>query len=206
MIDLIDNILGDDNPFNDTVEDIFIDDDLFDNTDNKNIKIVADDILGGIKTEQEEIMSELPPPVIKPGNIGLNLRRFKRTNRLESAAARIKRKYQRQKQRKELTKINKKAAKYLKKAGYLDVDDAKTVDYSNNTNSGDVATIDYNNDNKDIQKVDLKKKSATIAAKKILTKYKNLKRKTTLKNYKHLNKDNNDDVIFIKQVPVHPKK
>ena len=151
-------------------------------------------------------MSELPSPVIKPGNIGLNLCRFKRTNRLESAAARIKRKYQQQKQRKELTKINKKAAKYLKEAGYLDVDDAETVDYSNNTNSGDVATIDYNNDNEDIQKVDLKKKSATIAAKKILTKYKNLKRKTTLKNYKHLNKDNNDDVIFIKQVPVHSKK
>ena len=95
MIDLIDNILGDDNPFNDTVEDIFIDDDLFDNTDNKDIKIVADNILGGIKTEEEEIMPELPPPVITPGNISLNPYRLKRTNRLESAAARIKRKYQR---------------------------------------------------------------------------------------------------------------
>ena len=38
-----------------------------------------------------------------------------------------------------------------------------------------------------------------------MTKFKNLKRKTTLKNYNHLNKDNNDDVVFIKQVPVHPK-
>ena len=38
-----------------------------------------------------------------------------------------------------------------------------------------------------------------------MTKYKNLKRKTTLKNYKHLDKDNNDDAVFIKQVPVHPK-
>ena len=38
-----------------------------------------------------------------------------------------------------------------------------------------------------------------------MTKYKNLKRETTLKNYKHLNKGNNDDVIFIKQVPVHLK-
>ena len=95
MIDLIDYILDDDNPFNDTVEDIFIDDDLFDNTDNKDIKIVADNILGGIKTEEEEIMPELSPPVITPGNISLNPYRLKRTNRLESAAARIKRKYQR---------------------------------------------------------------------------------------------------------------
>ena len=30
MIDLVDYILDDDNPFNDTVEDIFVDDDLFD--------------------------------------------------------------------------------------------------------------------------------------------------------------------------------
>ena len=85
MIDLVDYILDDDNPFNDTVEDVFIDDDLFDNTDNKDIKIVADNILGGIKTEQEEVMPELPPPVITPGNIGLNPYRFKKTNRLELA-------------------------------------------------------------------------------------------------------------------------
>ena len=156
-------------------------------------------------------MPELPPPVITPGNIGLNPYRFKKTNLLEPATSRINRKHQQQKQRKELTKRNKKAAKYLKKAGYLDVYDAETVDYSNDTNLDDVATVDYSNDSKlsdideDIQKVDLKKKSATIVAKEILMKYKNLKRKTALKNYKHLNKDNNDDVIFIKQVPVHPK-
>ena len=116
-------------------------------------------------------MSELPPQVITPENIGLNPYRLKRTNYLESASARIKRKYQLQKQRKEFKK-NKKAAKYLKKAGYLDVDDTETVDYSNDTNLDNVATVDYNNDNKlsdideDIQKVDLKKKSATTAAKK----------------------------------------
>ena len=49
IIDLVDYILDDGNPFNDTAEDIFIDDDLFDNTDNKDIKIEADDILGGIR-------------------------------------------------------------------------------------------------------------------------------------------------------------
>ena len=37
-------------------------------------------------------MSEPPPPVITPANIGLNTYRLKRTNRLESAAAQIKRK------------------------------------------------------------------------------------------------------------------
>ena len=39
-----------------------------------------------------EIMLELPPPVITPGNIGLNTYRLKRTNRLELAAVQIKRK------------------------------------------------------------------------------------------------------------------
>ena len=64
----------------------------------------------------------------------------------------------------------------MKRAGYLDVQDTETVDYSNDTNIDDVETIDYNNDNKlsdldeYIQKVALKKKSASIAAKKILTK------------------------------------
>ena len=47
MIHLVDYFLDDDNSFNDTVEDIFIDNDLFDNNDNRDIKI-ADNILGGI--------------------------------------------------------------------------------------------------------------------------------------------------------------
>ena len=52
----------------------------------------------------------------------------------------------------------------MKKAGYLVVDDAETVDYSNDTNIDDVETVDYisvnksSNLDKDIQKVDLKKK------------------------------------------------
>ena len=87
MVDLVDDILDNDNPFNDTIEDIFIDDDLFDNTNNTDMKIVADNILGDIKTRQEEIMSELPLPVIAPGNIGLSPYRLKRTNHLELAAA-----------------------------------------------------------------------------------------------------------------------
>ena len=56
-VDLVDDILDNDNPFNDTIEDIFIDGDLFDNTNNADMKIVADDILRDIKTSQEKIMS-----------------------------------------------------------------------------------------------------------------------------------------------------
>ena len=74
----------------DTLEDTFIDDDLFDNTNNKDIKIVADNILRDIKTEQEEIMAEAPSPVLTSANIGLNPYRLKITNLLELAAARIK--------------------------------------------------------------------------------------------------------------------
>ena len=74
----------------DTLEDTFINDDLFDNTNNKDIKIVADNILRDIKTEQEEIMAEAPSPVLTSANIGLNPYRLKITNRLELAAARIK--------------------------------------------------------------------------------------------------------------------
>ena len=47
IIDLIDNMLDEGNPFNDTIkkepEDIFIDDDLFDNTDQKEIKKVSEE-------------------------------------------------------------------------------------------------------------------------------------------------------------------
>ena len=60
----------------------------------------------------------------------------------------------------------------MKKAGYLDVDDTETVNYSNDTNIDDVETIDYNNDNKpsdldkDIQKVALKKEISINSSKK----------------------------------------
>ena len=52
----------------------------------------------------------------------------------------------------------------MKKAGYLVVADAENVDYSNDTNIDNVETVDYSSSNKpsdldkDIQKVDLKKK------------------------------------------------
>ena len=47
FINLFDDVLDEDNPFNDTMktEDIFIDDNLFDDTDQKEIKKVSEDVL-----------------------------------------------------------------------------------------------------------------------------------------------------------------
>ena len=54
-VELVDDVLDIGNLFNDTVEDMFIDDDLFDNTDNKDIKIIVHDILRYTKTEQTKV-------------------------------------------------------------------------------------------------------------------------------------------------------
>ena len=56
--------------------------------------------------------------------------------------------------------------------------DAETVDYNNDTNVNDV----------------LSNKSTQIAAKKLVKKYRNLARKKP-----------DDDVVFLKQVPAHPR-
>ena len=42
--------------------------------------------------------------------------------------------------------VNERAAKWLKKAGYLEIDDLETVDYNNGVSLDDVQTVDYNND------------------------------------------------------------
>ena len=54
-VELLYDVLDIGNLFNDTVEDIFIDDDLFHNTDNKDIKIIVHDILRYTKTEQKKV-------------------------------------------------------------------------------------------------------------------------------------------------------
>ena len=105
-------------------------------------------------------------------------------NRFSLASNTIKKKYFCQKSKGLLKKTNKKAANYLRKAGYLDTNDLETVDYSNDNNIvdlDDVATVDYNNDNnlKYPDHIDLKKTSGKqIAAKKIVKKYRNLERKS----------------------------
>ena len=80
-------------------------------------------------------------------------------------------------------KGNKKAADWLKRAGFLGTDDLETVDYNNDTSINDLddaETINHNNDTKvsDLDNINLKKTSvAQIAAEKIVKKYRNLERK-----------------------------
>ena len=55
----------------------------------------------------------------------------------------------------------------VKKAGFLETNDLEMIDYNNDVNLDDVATVDCNNDknpnnlNNEIQKIDIKKTSAT---------------------------------------------
>ena len=72
--------------------------------------------------------------------------------------------------------------------------------------------MDLNNDTQpneldnEIEKIDLKNNSTQKTAKKIIKTYRNLKRKGQLVNYSKLNKKSKDDkIVFIKQVPVHPR-
>ena len=61
----------------------------------------------------------------------------------------------------------------------------------------------------DIEKIDLKNTSKNTlsqkTAKKIVKRYRNLKRKAQLLNYSKLKKSKDDDIVFIKQVLVHPR-
>ena len=105
------------------------------------------------------------------------------SNQLRLASNRIKRKYLHQKSRGILRKEDKKAADWLRIAGFLGTDDLETIDYDNNTNINDLddaETINYNNDTNinDLDNVNLKKTlEAQIAAKTIVKKYRNLARK-----------------------------
>ena len=101
----------------------------------------------------------------------------------------------------------------VKKAGFLETDNLEPIDYNHDVILDDIATVGHNNDthpndlNNDIEKIDLKKTSATQkTAKKIIKKCKNLKRKGKLVNYSNLNKKRKDDgIVFIKQVPVYSR-
>ena len=78
----------------------------------------------------------------------------------------------------------------MKKANYLQTDDDKTVDYNNHTKLDDLSTVGYNSDaDVNVTKpITIKPKTNIIQqqAKKIIQKYKSLKRKghpiTCIKN------------------------
>ena len=63
----------------------------------------------------------------------------------------------------------------MKKANYLQTDDNKTVDYNNDTKLDDLSTVGYKGD-ADVTTTP-KISTAQQQAKKIIKKYKNLKRK-----------------------------
>ena len=77
-------MLDEGNPFNNTIkkepEDIFIDDDLFDNTDQKEIKKVSEDVLQDTNLDQNDVLfKDLPKAT--PGKIGCNPCKLKRKPR-----------------------------------------------------------------------------------------------------------------------------
>ena len=89
----------------------------------------------------------------------------------------------------------------------------QTIDYNNDVNLDDLETIDFNNDIQmtdltDIHKTDLKNTSATQQAAQKIKKHRDLKRKGETVNYSGLNKKSksrNNNVMFIKQIPMHPR-
>ena len=90
FIDLFDDILDEGNPFNDTVEtgEIFTDDNLFDDTNQKEIKKISKDVLQDTNLDQDEILfldlpEEWPEKVkITPPKITPNARLEMATNRI----------------------------------------------------------------------------------------------------------------------------
>ena len=58
FIGLLDDVLDEENPFNDTMEteDIFIDDNLFDDTNQKDIKKISEDVLQDTNLDQNEAL------------------------------------------------------------------------------------------------------------------------------------------------------
>ena len=99
-----------------------------------------------------------------------------------------------------------------KKSWFSEIDDLGTIDYNKDVSLDDLETIDFNNDTQmtdltDIDKIDLKKTSATQqAAKKIIKIYRNFKRKCEPIEYSESNKKSksrNNDIMFIQQIPMN---
>ena len=197
-MNLIDDILDEDNPFNNVeTEDTWIEDDIFNNDNTQTIKNVSKeitDVTDPIETivlpdddfkRIETITIEDDIDIPSDDSIAIDaLKKIKITdpNRLRLASNKMKKKYLRQKSKCTLKKANKKAADWLKKAGLLRTDDLETIDYNNDTSINDrdnVKTINYNDTNlSGLDNINLKKTSgAQIAAKKIVKKYRNLARK-----------------------------
>ena len=107
LLDLIDDVLDENNPFNNKVktEDIYIEDNLFDDTDSKDIKKVSD---GAIKKINFGDNIETP----SDDEVALDgLKKIK----IILASNRIIKKFQKQRQKVSLKKANKKSTEWLKR-------------------------------------------------------------------------------------------
>ena len=125
---------------------------------------------------------------------------------MERFSEKIKEKYQNQREKRgAIKKASKKAINWMKKTNYLQTDDDKIVDYNNDTELDELSTVGYNSK----ADVTTTPKISTVQqqAKKIIKKYKNLKRKRQPIVYTKNNKKSKDgDVIFIKKVTLHPRE
>ena len=128
-------------------------------------------------------------------------------NRIRLESHRMLRIYQRQWQKDNLKKLNKKASKWLKKAGYLGTDDLETIDYNNDTPMDDLETVDFNNDTEMSDLIDLKKEVIEFVKQVPLhpREWLKRKRKAELNNYSKLSKKSENNITFIKQVLVNPR-
>ena len=130
---LIDDILDENNVFNDELktEGIYIEGNLFDDTDQRDIKKIAEDKVSEINPPDNLLIVDLPDE--DPINQGKTVRYDPVTNSICLVSDKIKKKYWKQRKIGGLKQVNKKAAKLLKIAGFLDTDNLETINY-NNTN------------------------------------------------------------------------
>ena len=176
-IKLIDDILDEDNPFNNVdSEDIWREDDIFDNDNTQAIKNISKEIIDVAEsietitvTDDNDEFNPIEIIAIEdnidiPSDDGIATDATKKvkiittnSNQLRLASNRMEKKYLRQKSRGILKKANKKAADWLTKARFLGTDDLETINYDNDTNINDL-------DNANLKKTS----GAQIAAKKIV--------------------------------------
>ena len=211
LIDLVDDMLDENNTFNNKIktEGTYIEGNLFDDINSKDIKKVSD---GVIKETNFDDKIEIP----FDDEVALDgpKENYSQPKSMRLASNRIIKIYLKQIRKESLKITNKKSVEWLKKAGFLGTDNLQTTDNNNDVTLDDLETIDFNIDTQmtdliNIDKIDLKKTSARQqVAKKIIKKYGNLKRKGEPINYSGLNKKSKsrkNEILFIKQIPMHPR-
>ena len=200
----------------DIVKNIFIDDDLFSDTDTKDICNLVDQKKS--ETDVNDVLLEhdpadttsniLPSPELLLSFSDILL---KTNNGKNETAKKIRQKYKNIRQNKDkIKKVTKQAIKEMKKSNYLETDDAETVNYNDGINIDDISTagnVEIENMS-DAETIDYDKVNKGITqqnAKRIINQYRNLKSKAAMNNKNKTKKRKDDDVIFVKQVPVHPR-